>query len=258
MTSLVTAVDPELRDFVRLKSPDRTSFALLTSVACLSGAVLAQLAGPALALIEEFNRSSHPRAAGAVAAGWWIAAALLLIGSGAAMAIAPKSEPLLRAEWGRRRVALSLGLAIWAVTIVTLPFAFGWRPGRSPDPYVMIITTAWQLLASLAPLTGLRHVIAILGRRSQRWREARQGRQSVDALVAAGGGVLVFATAVPIMASYRFELLHLLAVLLAVTSAAVLVIGLMYLIMNAWWIVRSTIRPALPISDFVGDAEVRR
>jgi len=254
MTSLVIASDPELLDFARLRAPVRTATALLVSVGCLAAAVIVQLAGPATAIVQELSNQPGPRAAQLLELGWWAAAILLLIGTAASVAIAPRAEPLLRAEWGRRRVALTLGLFLWAIAVIALPPAFGWRPGRYPDPFVLIISTAWQLLASLAPLTGLRHVLPILGRRSRQWREARQGRQSVDALVAAAGGVLVFATAVPIMAFYQFDTLYTLAMFLAVTSAAVMALGLLYLGANALWIAKSLVRPAPPISDYIGQA----
>ena len=57
------------------------------------------------------------------------------------------------------------------------------------------------------------------------------------------------------VAAYRFDFLHLLAVVLAVASAAVLAIGLLYVVMNAWWIVRASIRPAAPIDEFVDETK---
>lgn len=254
MTSVVIAADPELRDLASVRAPARVASALLMTVTCMAAAVIVQLAGPATALIQELTDRPGPLGARLLGASWWTAALLLLAGAIASIGIAPRSEALLRAEWGRRRVALTLGLLLWAIAVAALPTAFGWRSGRYPDAFVLIITTAWQVLASLAPLTGLRHLLSILGRRSRRWREARQGRQSVDALVAAAGGVLVFSTAVPIMVSFRFDRLHTLALLLAVASAAVLVLGFLYLIMNAWWIARSSVRTVESIEAFIDGA----
>jgi len=256
MASIATAVDPALRAFVRLASPARTASSLLLVVSLMSLAVLVQLVAPVVAVIQEVTDRPGPQAAQLMPLGWWIAAALLTLASIASLAIAPLSEPLLRAEWGRRRIALSAGLLLWAIAIVALPFAFGWRPGGSyPSSFVLIITTAWQLLSALAPLSGLREIVTRLGRRCQRWRHARQGRQSVDALLAAGAGVLVFSTAVPIMASYRFDSLETMALLLAGSSAAILALGLAYLVVNAWWIARALVRPPALLGEMVEGAE---
>lgn len=252
MASVVMAADPGLREMVRLSRPGRCALALMVTMMAISAAVLVQFIGPAIALVQELRDQPGPLGALWLARGWWMAAALLLIALGASLAIAPRREALLRAEWGRRRVALQVGLLLWAITVLVIPPAFGWRaPDQFPDPFVLIITTAWQLLCAMAPLGGLRSLFSILGQRSRKWREGRQGRQGVDALVGAAGGVLVFSTAVPMMASLRIEMLHTLAVFLTVASAAVLGLGLLYLVMNAWWIARSLMSPAVTIESMV-------
>lgn len=253
MTSVVTAADPDLQRMAQLERPRRTALALMTTMTAIAAAVLVQFVGPATALMQALSNRPGPLAARWLGLGWWTASVLLLVALIASCWIAPRSEPLLRAEWERRRTALQIGLLLWAISIVALPPAFGWRSTETfPDSFVVIITTAWQLLCAMAPLGGLRSLFSILGRRSRQWREARQGRQGIDALVAAAGGVLVFATAVPVMASYRFELLHTMALFLTVASAAVLGLGVIYLVLNASWIARSLIRPPLAVGAFVG------
>lgn len=252
MNSIAAAVDPVLRATIRLSAPTRTALSLVLLVVLMSLAVLVQFVGPATAIMQDLLDRPGSEATTLVAAGWWAAAGMLVLASVVSLGIAPKSEELLRAEWGRRRVALSAGLLLWAIVLVAMPPAFGWRPGGPfPSSFVLIITTAWQLLAALAPLSGLRSVLSYLGRRCQRWRQARQGRQSVDALLGAGAGVLVFSTAVPIMATYRFETLHSLALLLTVSSAAILALGLAYLVVNAWWIARTLVRPPAILGELV-------
>lgn len=258
MASIVTAVDPELRALMRLRSPRRSAWSLVSVVGLMSIAVLVQLAAPALSVVQELREVNDPRVAGLTSLGWWIAAASLLLAALASTAIAPRSEALLRGEWGRRRGALTWGLALWAVAAAALPPALGWKPGSMPSPFVTIVTAAFQLLCSLAPLWGLRAVLSSLGRRCQRWRESRQGRQSVDSLLAAGAGVLVFSTAVPLLDAYRFEALLNLARLLAVSSAAILALGLGYLVVNSWWIARSLIRPPALLGEMVAPAEPPR
>jgi len=256
MTSIVTAADPDLRRLAALRGPRRTAAALMAVIVAVTLACLVQFVGPSIELVHDLANDPGPRAARWLALGWWSAAALLVIAAIAALAVAPPSERLLRAEWGRRRIALQAGLFLWAIVVVALPPILGWRTFvQYPSSFVLIVSTAAQLLAAMAPLGGLRSLYSILGRRSRRWREARQGRQGVDALVAAGGGVLVFATAVPIMAAYRFELLHTLALLLTVASAAVLGIGLIYLVANALWIARSLVRPPALIESYVEGSE---
>jgi len=254
MASIVTAVDPKLRELVRLASPARTASALVATTLFLSLAVLVQLVAPAWSMLAELREQSPVRAAQLAPMGWWSAAVLLVLASLASFAIAPRSEALLRAEWGRRRQALEYGLLLWALATALLPPALGWRPGAVPSWFVMIVTTAWQLLSALAPLWGMRAIVAFLGRRCQRWREARQGRQSVDSLLAAAAGVLVFSTAVPILADQRLEFLLMLAKFLAVACGAILAFGLAYLVMNNWWIARSLVRPPALLGEMVDSA----
>lgn len=259
MTSIVTATDPDLRRLAALRGPRRTAVALIAVILAVTLACLVQFVGPCIKLVRDLANEPEPTAAHWLASGWWTGAAFLVVAAIAALAIAPKSERLLRAEWGRRRIALQAGLLLWAAIIVSLPPLLGWRSlDRYPSSFILIVSTAAQLLGAMAPLGGLRSLFSILGRRSRRWREARQGRQGVDALVAAGGGVLVFATAVPIMAAYRFELLHTLALLLTVASAAVLGIGLIYLVANALWIARTLVRPPALIESYVEGSESDR
>jgi len=252
MTSIAAAIDPDMQRLVRLERPRRTAVSLVATMTAIAAAVLVQLAAPAVALFQDLINQPGPMAARLLAAGWAAASVLLLAAAIASIGIAPDRDSLLRAEWGRRRVGLQLGLVLWAIAAVAVPLGFGWRaPDHFPDPFLIIISNAWQLLCALAPLGGLRSIFMILGRRSRRWREARHGRQGIDALVAAAGGVLVFSTAVPIMAAYRFEALHTLAVFLTVASAAVLSIGVLYLVANAMWIARSLVKPPLPLDAFV-------
>ncbi len=254
MASIVVAADPALREIVRLASPRRTGLALLATTALMSLAVLVQMAGPLVQIVQEATDRPGPMAARLHTAGWWAASGLLLLASIASLAIAPRSEALLRAEWRRHRLGLSLGLFLWAVAMAALPSGLGWRSGTMPTPFILCIVTAWQLLSALAPLWGLRSILSVLGRRSRHWREARQGRQSVDALLVAGAGVLVFSTAAPMMAIYRLEELRTLAMLLAVASGAILAFGLGYLVMNAWWIARALVRPPVLLTEIVQHA----
>ncbi len=252
MTTLVMATDPGLEEFVRLRHPRRVAASLLVAVAALAAAVLVQMVGPALAVMEEVNRREGPLPARVTALGWFAAVALLSVAAVAAAMVAPPSEPLLRAEWGRRRIATIVGFLLWGGAIASLPWGFGWRGvPAAPGPFVQILTLAWQLLVALLPLGGLRVLLMILGRRSLQWRHARQGRQGVDSLLAAAAGVLVFSTATPIMASYGFKTFHTLAQTLAGASAAILALGLVYLVANAWWIASSLAWPLPPVESLV-------
>jgi hypothetical protein len=105
-------------------------------------------------------------------------------------------------------------------------------------------------VTAVVGLIGLRGVLGVIGRRSREYRKSRGGRQGVEALIAAVALGLIGA-AVRQLAVTKFipgDWLFIGSVIFW-ASTFMLVIGLGYMVVNAWWIRMALRRPPPPMDQ---------
>lgn len=172
---------------------------------------------------------------------------------------AARGEPL------RRDLRLLFGgLAVWTV------FSLGWWLVRwrwllalrmESETLSVLLSSLFYLAlcaAALGALSGLGGVLREIGLRSRVYRRARGGRQQIQPMLAAvvgvAVGVLVQAIAPAIPRTRSIEGLG--EVVIAV-SMLMLIIGMLYLLLNAWWIRAALRQPPPPMDAILGPGEGR-
>jgi hypothetical protein len=136
-------------------------------------------------------------------------------------------------------------------------------------PAPLVLHLAAVVFAAIG-LIGLRGVLGVIGYRSREYRRSRGGRQSVELVIAAScvtwlaalSGDLTHAAWFP--GAWRYDV-RTIATVVQWMSMLMVIIGVAYLLMNAWWIRRALRRPpphmdqvlmpALPKDTWIPDRE---
>jgi hypothetical protein len=135
---------------------------------------------------------------------------------------------------------LAAGLLLWVVLVTVV----GWMQMSGSQWWLGDLAWLAVAVAAIVGLSGLRGVLETIGLRSRLYRTARGGRQGTQALVAAilgtaAGHGLHLLTAAKGLPGYWYTL----GTVIVSVSTLMLVIGLVYLLVNAWWIRRALRRP---------------
>jgi hypothetical protein len=239
--TILHTVDPAASRLPRLHNPEAVGNALLWLVICIViGAVLVVARPIALGIdgLDETNLRNFaawtpeflPFAAGLFGlAGLWSVWRLA----------PPRREEPAGAVWRDVR-RLGAGLLLWAVLVAVV----GWTQMTAAHWWLGDVAWLAVAVAAIVGLSGLRGVLETIGLRSRLYRKARGGRQGTQALVAAilgtaAGHGLHLLTATKGLADYWYTL----GTVIVSVSTLMLVIGLGYLLVNAWWIRRALRRP---------------
>ena len=103
---------------------------------------------------------------------------------------------------------------------------------------------------------GLRGVFTMIGEHSRSYRHARGGRQGLGAMIAAVVGI-ASGSLLQSWASGQTPPagdLGTIGTVITWISASMLYLGLIYLLMNAWWIRSAIIRPSRTLKDLLGES----
>jgi hypothetical protein len=171
----------------------------------------------------------------------------------------PESKPVKR-----HLLLMAAGFLVGGVGLVALAVIEG-RYGRGAGRDLARLAVT---VPAIVGLLGLGGVLRIIGLRSRLYRTARSGRQGLLAMVAAMGGV-AFGVALRVagwlladegqvfdLAGRAVEMRRALLTagsLVAVISILMLVIGLIYLTANIWWVSRSLRRPPPALGELLGN-----
>lgn len=248
VASLGASVEHTQHQLVALRSPRRVAAAIFACGLATLMSVALQLGAPTLFTIDSvLGRTSRlPFTMQWIA---WIGSGVLVAIAAVALhlALSPR-EAALRKEVGRWRRWLLAGAWAWAAA-ATLAAVLQSNQIRLPDPVRNALPwagVAVQLPGMAAMLTGLHVLLAITGRRSQAFSEAKAARQSVQLLNTTAALALVFAVASPIL---QFKLgwiwLAYTSRALAACMAALLIFGAAYLVANVWWVARALVLPPI-------------
>jgi hypothetical protein len=250
--TILHTVDPAASRLPKLHNPAAVGNALLWLIVCMVAAALLLVARPIALGIDALDESGLrnlsrwtpdllPFAAGLIALGglwsvWRLAP--------------PRGEEPSGAVW-RDVWLLGVGLLLWAFLMPVIAWT------ESSAAHWWVGDTAWLVLAGVAVvvLAGLRGVLETIGLRSRLYRTARTGRQGIQGMVAAILGTAV-GHAVHLIAATAGGPRHLetLGTVIVIISTLMLVVGLGYLVVNAWWI-RHSLRCPPPALDEILRAE---
>jgi len=253
-TSVLSTVDPDASRLPSLRNPPAVGNAILIlTIMMLLGMLLT--IGPSVAhVIDSRNPSGLAAWSGRIPRLSWPVCALLgIVGLSALWLLAPPrgSEPHGTVWNDIWRIAI--GYIGW------LAIASLWQQWHGPSPRVdeaqrLVMHLAMAMFATIG-LIGLRGAFEVIGHRSREYRRSQGGRQSLELIIAAiAVGVLAAALkylsvdAIP--ANWRDNARTIGQIVLWISNFMVL-IGLAYLVVNAWWIRRSLHRPPPPLDQIL-------
>jgi hypothetical protein len=247
--TVVHTVDPASSRLPSIRNPVAVGNSLLVLTICmLLGALFMT---PSIA--QAIQAAGAPVGDGWVAArGWWdqlprfswaLAMILGLAGVWAIWTLAPPRGaephgPVWDDIW-----RLLVGYCGWVVVAAMLADLSAQQSATSRHPR-LVLALAAGAFAGIG-LLGLRGVFRLIGQRSREYRRMMSSRQSVDLLMLAVGGA-VFGQVMVYLSRFtgggRLTVSTLGSVLLA-ACMLMLIIGLAYLVLNAWWIRQALRRP---------------
>ncbi len=237
LETILHTVDPAASRLPKLHNPAAVGNALLWLIICMVAGALLLVARPIALGIDELDESRLSNFAAWTPEYLTYAAALFaLAGLWSVWQLAPpRAEDPSGAIW-RDVWLLGAGLLLWAVLVLVVAWT-----AMSAVPW-WFAEAAWLALAGAAVvgLIGLRGILEAIGLRSRLYRTARSGRQGIQGMVAAIFGTAAGHT-IHLVAATAGGPRHLetLGTVIVIISTLMLVIGLLYLVVNAWWIHRS-------------------
>lgn len=244
--SIEHTVDPAASHLPSLRNPRAVGNSLVVLTACMIAGALLMLWPSVNAFLSSSGRGMPV----AVPAAFWVTAAVIgAIGLWSIRTLAPPrgAEPngTIWDDIWRIVVGFAGGLGLgcaWSVFIDS--------PGLTGIRQRLALHLATVVFVTIG-LIGLRGVLNVIGYRSREYRRSQGGRQNVDLIIAA------------VATGFAGALLHYLSragwlprewssVMRALVWAShlMVLIGLAYLVMNAWWI-RSSLRKPPPALDQV-------
>jgi hypothetical protein len=234
MASVVASGDPDAAGLARAESPRAASTAVLALSLGPFVAVVLQGSGPALRVVDSMvgRGASFPAQ---VERPSWLASGIVLLVAAALVArgLGARRNPTLRTVGGPRRVtAVAGGLALWGAVLVA-GFVASLTASMQSNALPVLVLAAQLLPACLAlavagPLAGR------IGALSRAYREARHGRQSAELVTVTLAAGITLWVAAPGIAAVANPDLGDVAAAFGIFLLALTVLGLAYLVANAW------------------------
>ena len=258
-TTLASSTAPRARVLAALRRPRRVALLVLAAGLGQFLCVMLQLAAPMLStatLLTGMNEtfSHHVRFWG------WTLSAMVLAGAAACShACVDRAEGPLRAEMGRWRGLLSVGLWAWTLAAAGAAFA-AWQAPFLPDVWrsaLPWIGVATQLPGMTVAMAAFGVLLGIVGRRSLAFTESGAARQGVHLVNSVAAITLVTS-----LASFWLRgrqdadwmlWLHLLLLVASVCLAGLLLLGSAYLLSNSWLVARALVLPPPRLEDAIRD-----
>lgn len=245
--SVLHTVDPAASILPRIRNPKAVGDGLMVFSLCMLVGTLLVTAPPLAAEIDSWNprgtwrlRDSFPRGLS------FGSVAVLFAGAWAIWRLAPpRGKEASGAIWVDIWLII-VGFVGWLLSATLLTDAIL----RDFPPSRLLILHTSTAITAVVGLLGLRGVLGVIGRRSREYRRSRGGRQGVEALIAAIAFGLI-GQACRHLAAHRFISHNFIFIGSTVlwASTLMLVIGLVYLSVNAWWIRTALRKPAPPVDQ---------
>ena len=247
--SVLHTVDPAASRLPKLRDPARVGSALLslTVFLLIGAAVLATR--PLAGWVEQLDQTGRWSLSARVPVEFtFLAAAAAVGGMWSLRGLAPpQGVGEQGAVW--RDIWLLAGALAIGVVVVTVAGGL-----ERAGPWMRAAEASRLALAlpAVIGLLGLRGILGVIGLRSREYRTARGGRQGITAMVAATIGVAASGLIRHLGLSQSWGGLATLGAVIGLISTLMLVIGLTYLVVNAWWIRRALRRPPPELSEILG------
>lgn len=236
--SILYAVDPESSRLPRLANPTGVGNALVVLMACLVASLILALAHPLAIALEWVAPASWVLyAAIAGAAGLWSVWSLAPARGGQSTVAIWRDVSLLGA--GLIAWSAVLGFKYWVI-----------RTNRGEESFILI--HLGLAIAAVVALGGLSGVLKAVGQRSREYRTSQGGRQSIRAMIA---GIVGGAIGQVLILLGRDNALETIGTVIVYTTHIMLLIGMAYLLVNAWWIRRALRRPYRTLDQILAPPE---
>jgi hypothetical protein len=252
--TLRSIVDPAASRLPRLADPGKVGRGLWWLILCCVGALLGLVADTVIHLVTG-DPLRQWRFVGLVIPRDLPLLSALMAGAGlwAVFRLKPQSNGEASGAIWRDLLLLLFGLLGWVLLAMGL-WLIGRRGGgeglRVPVQLVLCLSAGLVLL-------GTDGVLRTIGRRSRIYRQSHAARQQVLAMIAAvaGAAIGVAARGLVRLVDGPAWIASSGTVLLWV-STLMAVIGLLYMLLNAWWIRAALCSPAPLLRDLLSPAEV--
>jgi len=252
--SVQHATDPEGGRLPRLRNPKRVGNALFWLVVAWTAAAALWVIRPGLDWLEQLGSTATDRLADWAPPYPRLIAALLVLSTvWSVLRLAPPRGAMESGVVRRDIRYLLLGIVFCTLVMLELALA-GPLHAQLPEAWGPGFEQALRLTGvvfALVAFVGLQGVLRVIGQRSREYRTAREGRQSVQGMLA----VLVFLGLAGLLRFIpdgvwpgREGFWPNLGAVLVAIAYLMLVIGMAYLLVNAWWI-RRALRRRPPTLD---------
>jgi hypothetical protein len=244
--SILHTVDPAASSLPRLRSPAAVGDGLFALIVCLMIGGLLLVLRPVAQWIDALDTTGIRNLAGLVPALLPVVAGVLgLVGLWWTKRLSP---PAGEESGGKIWHDLRL-LRGGTIAFSTLVIAVGVMQTAGVTPDGVGLVWLGVAAASIVLLLGLRGLLQIIGLRSREYRTAQGGRQGIKAMVAA----IVGAALGQGLRLFGGTDLQTLGIALSAICTLMLLIGLVYLVVNVWWIRRSLHCPPPRLDEILGE-----
>ena len=247
--SILHTVDPAASRLPRIRNPGAVGNALLWLIVFVAAGLLLVVVRPLTRWIDALDPVGLSRLAD-----WtppWFSLLAGVIGLTAMVwvwAMRPQANEDPDSTLWRDIRWLGIGVTGWA----TLTLVMGMMELAGAQRWVA--PTLWMAIAGAAVvgLLGLRGVLRAVGLRSREYRTARGGRQGIRAMIAAIIGTATGQILRLLALWIGVDVLAALGIVISSICTLMVVIGLAYLVVNAWWIRRSLRCPPPQLQEVLG------
>jgi hypothetical protein len=247
-STVIHTVDPAASRLPSVRNPLAVGNSLVVLTACMFAGALLMCVPSIVMAVEDADlydggRSWWNRLPGLH---WQSALVLIIAGGWAVWNLAPPrgSEPhgpVWDDIW-----RLAVGYVGWIACAAMLAGVLGLQTSGSRSARIVLGLAAGAF--ALIGMFGLRGVFRLIGQRSREYRRMKAHRQSVDLMMLAVAGAMLgnlidhASHATWLAAPWRLTV-HTIGSALLAMSMFMLVVGLAYLVANAWWIRQALLRP---------------
>ncbi len=244
VVTLAQNSDPEISDLARPERPRLASFGVLALALGPFMALCIQGVSPTLRFIDSLTGrgAAFPSQVERPA---WLAAGVVLLAAAivAGHALGSRTNPTLRATCAR--FLLRTQCAMWAWCAVLLAgFAFSFAETTQRRSYALVVL-AMQLLPATLCLAWMGAALSRIGVHSRAFREARQGRQSSELVTVTLAAAITLGIIRPALEPLGHPELYDISGILSHVLIVLSVLGLAYMVANAWVISAALRRPRL-------------
>lgn len=239
--TIIHTVDPASSHLPKITNPKAVGNGFFWLLVCLFIASLILIARPLALRFDALDKTGVRNYSVHTSPGLSIVAAVvILLGLVAAARFIPKkgneTSGVIRRDIRLLMMGM-IGLGVFSLVSSWL----GWMFVAS---WITSLSRIALMISAIIILFGLKGILKAIGQRSREYRTARGGRQGIRAMMAAMFAAITGETIKAVAVGLgRFSTVETLAMVVTWMSVLMLLIGLVYLIVNGWWIRKALCKP---------------